>query len=164
MYRTPSTIAADDVKFPSRVIRLTLMSEQAVATTSTSVSWLLNFSQIGKLKPGTIMIVRDIWQVPAIEAGTFVDFTISGVPINTIRTDSADSSFRFPAFARTGATATVYAIPGTAPLAATLAGNAIETFSANRLTLSRVSQTGGDWSTSALRLGIMLVEPGARLS
>lgn len=140
------------------------MSEQAVSRTSTSITWLMNFSQIGKLKPGTVMVVRDLWLTPAVEVGTFVDFQISGIPCHTIRTDSADSSFRFCAVARTGTTASAFAIPGTAPLAATLAGNAIETFSANKLTLSRVSPTGGDWTSASIRLGILLVEPGARLS
>lgn len=161
--RNPLTIATDRLTQPARVIRVELDSRQAASMTSDTVTWNLSLSQIGPLKPGTVLVLRDATIGAAHTLDDVVHVGLAGFSCQAFSTSSEPYVFKVPGIVRSTSPATLDFM-GAEPCAATLM-NCENGLASQRVTFSRLYGTGEDWvpGTTVVRVGLQLIEPGARV-
>lgn len=166
-FRPPSSIPSDRFKVPPRVIRFMLDSEGATNFTNTSMSWNIDLSGINPLKPGTVMLLRDLYISPGLRNHTVV-WRLRGIDTeNYWASKKPDKGIEFTTTSVDTGDGAIQQLVGS-PLSVTLS-TPESVFQNSKVTLSMMYSTGQLVNTSnayvfdqntRLRCGLSFIEPG----
>jgi hypothetical protein len=160
--RSVSTIPYKQWKYEPRVIRVILDNDGIAGWDVDSITWNVNIQAVGPLRPGTIVIWRDLYISHVVSVGGGFGFQLEGLGLESYNVGGVNDGKDFEVYAITRSTTpAIYEFSGTAPLAATLRSPE-QGLMGRRVVLRRALNPATAFNgTQAIRVGLMIIEPGA---